>query len=75
MEIHLIELAKTHGVWAALSIGLIFYVLKAQERRDVNQEAREERYQKIIMELTANLDVMNSILDHVSEIKVKLSDY
>jgi len=73
MENQLVELAASQGIWATLSIALIFYVLKAQERRDTNQEAREEGYQKIILELTENLEVTKTILTHVTEIESSLN--
>jgi len=72
MESQIVELAASQGIWATLSIALIFYVLKAQERRDTNQEVREDGYQKIILELTENLEVTKTILGHVTEIKNNL---
>ena len=37
MENEVIKLAASQGIWAVLSIVLIFYILKAQETRDSNQ--------------------------------------
>ncbi|HCQ91535.1 MAG TPA: hypothetical protein DIU45_19835, partial [Clostridium sp.] len=47
MEGKLIELASSHGIWALLSVALIFYILKMQEKRDLKQEERELKYQEI----------------------------
>lgn len=74
MENQLLEIAASQGIWASLSIALIFYVLKAQERRDTNQESREEGYQKIILELTENLEITKTILSHVTEIESSLKN-
>jgi len=68
----LIKLASSQGIWATLSIILIFYILKAQERRDIKQEEREGEYQKIIVNLTEKLEVTRIILDCVSDIKSNL---
>ncbi len=69
MPNELLNLASTQGIWAALSIVLIFYILKAQERRDIRQDDRDHKYQKIILELTEKLEITKQILDYVSEIK------
>ncbi|SHJ35914.1 BhlA holin family protein [Lutispora thermophila DSM 19022] len=42
MENEIVKLALSQGIWAALSIVLIFYILKAQEKRDISQEERKE---------------------------------
>lgn len=44
MEEKLYELATTQGIWALLSVALIFYILRAQEKRDAKQEEREKLY-------------------------------
>ncbi|MCD3199020.1 BhlA/UviB family holin-like peptide, partial [Clostridium botulinum] len=54
MENEILKLASSQGIWAALSVVLIFYILKAQEKRDLKQEQREENYQRIIKNLTDN---------------------
>jgi len=41
METSLLKLATSQGIWATLSIVLIIYILKAQEKRDLRQEERE----------------------------------
>ena len=55
MDSELIKAASSQGIWAALSVALIFYILKAQEKRDIKQEEREQNYQNIITNLTENL--------------------
>lgn len=67
------DLVATQGVWALLSVSLIFYILKAQEKRDEVQEKREEKYQEIIENMTDRLEVLSHLADDVSEIKVKLN--
>ena len=65
----LIEMAATQGIWALLSIALIFYILKAQEKRDVRQEERETNYQNIIAGLSDKLNLVEDIKTEISEIK------
>jgi len=69
MEENLYELATTQGIWALLSVILIFYILKAQEKRDVKQEEREKSYQNIIAGLNDKLDIVEDIRDDIGEIK------
>ena len=61
MENELFQLATSQGIWAVLSVFLIFYILKAQEKR-------EYKYQKIIFELTEELKIISEINDHVKNI-------
>ena len=49
------------GVWAVLSVILIFYILKGQEKRDTRQDERDQKYQSIISELSKALQDMNEI--------------
>lgn len=68
----LFELAATQGIWAALSVVLIFYILKQQEKRDLRQEEREKSYQGIITQLTGNLSIVEEVKKDVEEIKLRL---
>lgn len=61
MEEKIIELASTQGIWTVLSVGLIFYILKNQEKRYVCQEEREEKYQEIILNLTDKLNLVEDV--------------
>lgn len=69
MENNLIKIASTQGVWAALSVVLIFYILKAQEKRDFKQEEREKNYQDIIKRLTEKFNIVEDVKKDVNEIK------
>ncbi len=69
MEEKIIEMAATQGIWALLSIALIFYIIKTQEKRDMRQEERERNYQSIISSLTDRLNVVEDIKEDVAQIK------
>lgn len=69
MENELLRIASSQGVWAALSVALIFYILKAQEKRDSKQEQRESKYQEIISNLTNRLDVIDDVKKDIEEVK------
>ena len=61
MENLFLNLLDTQGIWTALSIALIFYILKKEANRDIRQEMREVKYQSIIMELTEKFDLLNDL--------------
>lgn len=69
LEEQIIKAALTQGIWSMLSIFLIFYILKAQEKRDEKQEERERNYQEIIAQITDQLNVVDDIKNDVEEIK------
>lgn len=69
MEEKILQLAASQGIWAILSVCLIFYILKKQEKRDSNQEMRETKYQEIITNLTDKLDLVEDVKKDVEDIK------
>jgi glucosamine 6-phosphate synthetase-like amidotransferase/phosphosugar isomerase protein len=69
LEEKIIELASSHGIWTVLTVFLIFYILKNQEKRDLHQEERELKYQDIISNLTEKLNLVLDIKEDVKEIK------
>lgn len=69
MSEKLIEIAATQGIWTLLSVVLLFYILKAQEKRDIKQDERETKYQTIISTLTDKLNIIDNIKDDIEEIK------
>jgi hypothetical protein len=69
MEGTLIDTALAQSIWAALSIALIFYILKKQDLRDKAQAEREERYQEIICNLTEKLNLLEHLKESVDELK------
>jgi beta-lactamase regulating signal transducer with metallopeptidase domain len=69
MEETILNIAATQGIWAVVAVGLIFYILKTQEKRDVRQEERERNFQMIIIDLTKHLDTIEELKEDVSIIK------
>ncbi len=65
----LLKLASNQGIWASLSVALIFYILKTQEKRDDKQEQREKNYQDIISKLTEKFNIVENVKNDVEEIK------
>lgn len=70
MTSEIFDLATAQGIWATLSVTLIFYILQTQKKRDQRQEAREEKYRNIIAGLTDKLDTIHEIKQELQEIKV-----
>ena len=69
MESEIIKLASSQGIWAALSVALIFYILKAQEKRDLKQEEREKKYQEVISGLIEKFNIVEDVKKNITEIK------
>ncbi len=62
-----LDAVASNGVWAALSLALIFFILRAQERRDAKQDEREQNYQKIIEELTQKLHIITDMREDIEK--------
>lgn len=70
MENQILNLAASQGIWALLSVVLIFYILKAQEKRDSKQEEREKNYYALMNHL---IDKFSLIEKDVHNIKTKIT--
>jgi len=75
MELEIIKIATSQGIWAVLSIFLIFFILRNQEKRDVIQSEREGKYQLIISTLSDKLDSLNEIKTDIAEIKSRIKSF
>jgi beta-lactamase regulating signal transducer with metallopeptidase domain len=71
METEILKIASSQGVWACLSVILIFYIIRAQEKRDIEQEQREKNYQDIISKLTDKFDMLEDIKNNI----IQIDDY
>jgi len=69
VEKEILTSALSQGIWAVLSVFLLFYILRAQEKRDQKQEEREQSYQDIISKLTDKLGIVDEVKKDVEEIK------
>jgi len=69
VENEILTAALSQGIWAILSVFLLFYILRAQEKRDQKQEEREQSYQDIISKLTDKLGIVDEVKKDVEEIK------
>ena len=58
LENELIKIAMSQGIWAVLSIFLIIYILKVQEKRDLKQDEREKNYFELIENLTDKMKII-----------------
>lgn len=59
------QIAATYGIWAAMFIGLLVYLLQ-------DSRQREAKYQQVVEKLTVHLDVVNDIKEDVLEIKSEI---
>lgn len=75
LENELIKIAASQGIWATLSIFLIFYILKVQRERDKKQDDREKSYQDIIVSLTKQFSVIEDINRNMKIIRASLEKF
>lgn len=69
MDVQLIESLSSQGLGIVLSVALVFYIIKTQEKRDKMQSNREENYQKLLTDLSRKFGVVQEIQSEVKEIK------
>lgn len=68
----LLKVAGTQGIWCLACILLTIYVLKTTKEREDKLNATIDNNQKIIMDLTKNIEVVTGIKQDVEDIKEKL---
>lgn len=69
MENQIIDAALSQGIWAVLSVVLLFYIIRTQEKRDEKQDEREKNYQQLLGDLSTKLNIVQEIKNDISEIK------
>lgn len=62
MESEILKIAMSQGIWAVLSIFLIIYTLKTQEKRDIANNEREKNYQITINKLSEKINDLTNII-------------
>lgn len=76
METEILKMVASQGVYAALFVYLLFYVLKENSKREEKYQKinskREERYQDIISELSSKLTIVEDVKEDVTKIKDKI---
>lgn len=65
MQQEFIKMIIGQGVYCTLFVGLLYYVLKENSKREGN-------YQEVINKLTEKFSVVDDIKDDVQEIKTKI---
>ena len=59
MEEIITQLIQSQGIWAVLFVFLLLYTIKKNDKLDELQDAREKEYQKLLLQLTDKLAVVN----------------
>ena len=70
MEDIVINLVQSQGIWAVLFVFLLLYTIKKNDKLDELQEAREKRYQELLMDLTTKLSIVNTMNDKIDNLYV-----
>ena len=68
MEEVVTQLIQLQGIWAVLFVFLLLYTIKKNDKLDEMQDAREKEYQKLLLELTDKLSVVNSVNDKLDKL-------
>lgn len=68
MENEILKIAATQGLWAVLFVGLLFWVLRENAKR-------ESSYQTLLQELTSKLGILETVQRDVGEIKQAVGDF
>lgn len=68
MENEILKIISSQGIGAVLSLILILYILKSQEKRDLRQQNRELAYQKIISNLSDKLGILDELNENIKKL-------
>lgn len=59
------KMAASQGLWALLFVGLLFWVLRENARREAN-------YQQLLQDLTNRFGILEDVKDEVGKISNKI---
>jgi len=62
---NILSLAINNGLWAALFVGLMIYILRDSDKR-------EKKYQQTIEELAGALQIVREIKEDIKEMKIRM---
>ncbi len=65
MEELMVQLIQSQGIWAVLFVFLLLYTIKKNDKLDELQDARERKYQELLLGLTAELSVINTVNEKI----------
>ena len=68
MEELVTQLIQSQGIWAVLFVFLLLYTIKKNDKLDEMQDAIEKEYQKLLLELTDKLSIVNSVNDKLDKL-------
>ncbi|MZQ75277.1 MAG: bacteriocin biosynthesis protein [Peptoclostridium sp.] len=73
MEAKIFEMATQQGLTAVLFVALFWHTLKTSNDREMRLQAVIDNNQRIMGDMVAKLDTLDSIKDDVDDIKVSLN--
>ena len=68
MEEVLMGFVQSQGIWAALFVFLLLYTIRKNDKLDELQDAREEKYQNLLMELTDRFTVVTAVKEKLDQL-------
>lgn len=74
MEGIITQLIQSQGIWAVLFVFLLLYTIKKNDKLDELQDAREKEYQKLLLQLSDKLAIVNAMNDKLDYICSKTNE-
>ena len=74
MEEIVTQLIQSQGIWAVLFVFLLLYTIKKNDKLDELQDAREKEYQKLLLQLTDKLAIVNAMNDKLDQLCNKYNE-
>lgn len=68
MEEIVTQFIQSQGIWAVLFVFLLLYTIKKNDKLDELQDAREKEYQKLLLQLTDKLAIVNAMNDKLDQL-------
>ena len=68
MEEVLMGFVQSQGIWAALFVFLLLYTIRKNDKLDELQDAREEKYKNLLMELTDRCTVVTAVNEKLDQL-------
>lgn len=69
MEELLQQLAQGQGIWTVLSVFLLIYTIKKNDKLTQRQQKREQEYQDLLQVLSEKYNILLEINNEVKELK------
>lgn len=74
MEDILVSVTQSQGIWTVLFVFLLLYTIKKNDKLDERQSEREEKYQKLLADLTEKYSLLTNVNKQINNLYKMLKD-